>query len=307
MAKSPATRGMVLGKFMPPHMGHVYLIDFARHDVDELAVVVETEPGQPIPGELRFQWVQEMFPQIRVVHLTDRNPQDPSEHPDFWQIWHDSLVRVLPWLPDFVFASEPYGTPLAGVLGARFVPVHLLRAVVPVSGTAVRNAPMKYWEYLPRCVRPYFVRRICVFGPESTGKSTLAQDLANHFGTIAVPEYSRTYLEAQGGRLSADDFPQIARGQMASEDALALNANRVLICDTDLLLTTVWSKWPLYGSCPEWIRTEAERRQYDLYLVTDADVPWITDPATISPRRAWYLSGPLSRRTAVTGTPLPTH
>ncbi len=162
------------------------------------------------------------------------------------------------------------------------MPVDMLRAAVPISGTAVRNAPMKYWEYLPRCVRPYFVRRVCVFGPESTGKSTLVQDLASYFGTTAVPEYARTHLEAQGGAICAEDFPPIARGQMASEDALAMNANRVLICDTDLLLTTIWSDW-LFGSCPEWIRAEAERRQYDLYLVTDVDVPWISDSVRFLP------------------------
>src|SRR5437868_2896099 len=138
MTRSP-TRGMVLGKFMPPHLGHAYLIDFARHYVDDLAVVVETEPGQPIPGELRFQWVREMYPQTRVLHLTDGNPQDPAEHPDFWPIWRDSLARILPWRPDFVFASETYGARLAEVMGARFVPVDMARATLPISGTAVRN------------------------------------------------------------------------------------------------------------------------------------------------------------------------
>jgi len=283
---------MVLGKFMPPHRGHQYLIDFARHYVDELAVVVETAPGQPIPGELRFQWVREMFPQARVIHLTDVNPQDPSEHPDFWQIWHDSLVRVLPWQPDYVFASEPYGTPLAQVLGATFIPVDLPRSTIPISGTAVRADPMRYWEDLPRLVRPYFARRVCVFGPESTGKSTLTKDLARHFQTVAVPEYARTHLETRPSPeepLTADDFEKIARGQIASEDALALNANRVLICDTDLLLTTIWSDW-LCGSCPDSIRQAAENRTYDLYLVTDVDVPWVADAVRYLPeeRRTFF-------------------
>lgn len=282
MASSERTHGLVLGKFMPPHLGHVYLIDFARHYADELTVVVETEPDQPVPGDLRFRWVREMFPEVNVVHLTDCNPQDPSEHPDFWNIWRQSLTSILPRPVDFVFASETYGTKLAEVLDARFVPVDTSRSSVPVSGTAIRESPLVHWDYIPRIARPYFARRVCIFGPESTGKSTLTADLARHFETVAVPEYARTHLEMQEGHISESDIPLIARGQMAAEDALAFNANRLLFCDTDLLLTTIWSDW-LYQSCPDWIRTAAEHRTYDLYLVTDVDVPWVEDSVRYLP------------------------
>ena len=78
---------MVLGKFLPPHLGHVYLIEFAREYVDDLSVVVGTLRAEPIPGELRFLWMRELFPDVRVVHLTDENPQHPEEHPEFWRIW----------------------------------------------------------------------------------------------------------------------------------------------------------------------------------------------------------------------------
>jgi HTH-type transcriptional regulator, transcriptional repressor of NAD biosynthesis genes len=276
------TTGMVLGKFMPPHLGHVYLVEFARNYVDQLTVVVGTLQAEPIPGELRFRWMRELFPDVNVVHHTDENPQEPAEHPDFWRIWHDSLMRVLPGRPDFVFASEDYGWKLAEVLQGRFIPVDKARGVMPVSGTAVRRDPLGNWQYLPRCVRPYFARRVCVFGPESTGKSTLAGRLAEHFQTVVVPEYARILGEAQNGKLSLDDMECIARGQIASEEALARNANRVLICDTDVLITTIWSD-VLYGSCQPWIRAEAERRTYDLYLLTDVDVPWVRDPVRYLP------------------------
>jgi NadR type nicotinamide-nucleotide adenylyltransferase len=304
---------MLLGKFMPPHLGHVYLGEFARSYVEDLTIVVCSVRAEPIPGDLRYAWMRELFPDVRVVHLTDEIPQEPAEHPDFWRIWHDSLMRVLPARPDCVFASEDYGWKLAEVLGAEFVPVDRARAAVPVSGTAVRTDPGAHWEYLPRCVRPYFVRRVCVFGPESTGKTTLARDLAAHFGTVMVPEYARALLEAQDGRLGPADIPRIARGQVASEDALARNARRLLVCDTDLLTTTIWSD-TLFGSCPEWIRHEADRRTYDLYLLMDVDVPWVADPVRYLPagrqcfldrcrreleargRRHVLLSGPWERR-----------
>jgi HTH-type transcriptional regulator, transcriptional repressor of NAD biosynthesis genes len=267
---------MVLGKFLPPHAGHVYLVEFAKRWVEDLTVVVGTLEREPIPGALRYEWMRELLPGVRVVHLTDENPQYPEEHPDFWDIWRNSLLRVLPNKPDYVFASETYGLKLAEVLGAEFVPVDLTRGAVRISGTQVRTDPIASWEHIPDVVRPYFVRRVCVFGPESTGKSTLAEKLAVRYATQLVPEYARTLLESKGGKVELADMELIARGQLASEDALARRANRTLICDTDTLTTVIWSE-ALYGTCEPWIREEARRRRYDLTLLCDVDVPWVAD------------------------------
>lgn len=280
--KKRPTRGMVLGKFLPPHNGHMFLFNFAQNYVDELTILVESLPDQPIPGELRYEWVRDMFPKVTVLHLTDANPQDPSEHPDFWNIWKTSLDRILSHPIDFVFASEDYGWKLAEVLSAKFIPVDIARAAVPVSGTAIRENPFEHWEFLPSIVRSYFAKRICIFGPESTGKSTLTRDLAKHFQTRFVPEYARTHLEQRGGKIELADIPSIAKGQMASEDALALQGDKLLFCDTDLITTTIWSDW-LFGECPKWLKTEADRRLYDLYLLTDVDVPWVGDAVRYLP------------------------
>ena len=283
------TTGMLLGKFMPPHLGHVYLGEFAGRYVDRLTIVVCSLASEPIPGELRHRWMRELFPFDGVVHLTDELPQQPDDHPDFWALWKAALQRVLPGRPDFVFASEDYGRPLAEVLGGRFVPVDRARGAVPTSGTSIRTDPMRHWDYLPRCVRPYFVKRVCVFGPESTGKTTLARRLAEDFGTAWVPEYARSLLEAQGGKLEATDLPRIVRGQLASEDALARNARKVLICDTDPLTTLVWSE-VLYGACDPLVREQAMKRTYDLYLLLDVDVPWVDDVVRYLPenRRGFF-------------------
>ncbi len=274
---------MILGKFLPPHMGHQYLMDFALNYVERLTVVVGTLDAEPIPGELRCAWVKEMCPRAEVVHLIDENPQEPHEHPDFWQIWHDSLRRVLPSGPDYLFASEDYGFKLAEILGARYIPVDHGRSLRPISGTALREAPMTNWEFIPPCVRPHFVRRVCIMGPESTGKSVLAKRLADHYRTVYVSEYARGYIELKDNNVDPDDFSFIARGHMASEDALARQANRILVCDTDLITTIIWSDL-LKGHCPDWIREEADRRQYHLYLVTDVDAPWVDDPQRFFPK-----------------------
>ena len=228
--------------------------------------------------------MRELFPFENVIHLTDELPQEPAEHPDFWTLWRTALLRVLPSKPDFVFASEQYGWRLAEELGAKFVPVNAARSAVPVSGTAIRTDPAAHWDYIPRCVRPYFVKRVCVFGPESTGKTTLARTLAAHFRTAWVPEYARTLLEARGGDVRFEDMEAIARGHIASEDALARNANRVLISDTDPLATRIWSD-VLFGRVPDYVRQQADSRAADLYLLCDADVPWVPDAVRYLPER----------------------
>ncbi|MBD2420323.1 AAA family ATPase [Anabaena cylindrica FACHB-243] len=267
---------MILGKFMPPHLGHKYLVDFARNYVDDLTVLVCSIQSEPIPGDLRYCWMKQIFSDVNVVHVTDENPQEPKDDPNFWQIWYDSIRRVLPTGPDYVFASEDYGWKLAEILGASYIPVDHGRNLVPVSGTQIRQNSLTNWRYLPESVRPYFVRRVCIFGAESTGKSTLTQNLANHYHTVYVSEYARGLLDFKGGHCDFTDIPLIARGQMASEDALVHQANKVIFCDTDLITTTIWSD-VLFGKCPRWIEEEGNRRQYDLYLLLDVDVPWVND------------------------------
>jgi NadR type nicotinamide-nucleotide adenylyltransferase len=275
---------MILGKFLPPHAGHQYLVDFARHFCERLTVLVCSLAREPIPGELRYAWMRELFPQVRTVRVSDELPQEPGEHPRFWEIWRETIHRAVPERIDYVFASECYGERLAAELGATYVPVDLGRSAVRVSGTAIRAAPLEHWEHIPACVRPYFVKRVCLSGPESTGKSTLARDLAAHFRTVHVPEFARGWLDQRQGVCTPADIPLIARGQVAAEDALARQANRVLFCDTDLLLTTIWSE-VLFGDCPPELREAADRRTYDLYLLLDVDVPWVDDAQRYLPDR----------------------
>ncbi len=281
--------GLILGKFLPPTLGHQYLIDFARAFVRELTVIVGTLQREPIPGALRYEWVQEMAPGVRVVHLTDENPQYPEEHPHFWSIWRTSIRKFVPRGPEIVFASEDYGRRLAEILGARYVPVDHGRELVPVSGTAVREDPLGNWRYLPPCVRPYFVLRVCIIGPESTGKSTLARDLARKYETVYVHEYARPLIDAHGGEVTPALFEDIVRGQAAAEAALARQANRLLFCDTDAFTTSLWHEI-FYGNCPSFIREEAERRTYHLYLLADFDTPYVADAQRNHPeRRAWFF------------------
>ena len=114
-------------------------------------------------------------------------------------------------------------------------------------------------------------RRVVVTGSESTGKSTLARDLAAHYGTAVCGEFVRDYLDRRGGVLDASDVEPIARGQIALQDAHA-----GFIFDTDLISTVVYARH-YYGVCPEWIVEAARARRAGLYLLLDVDVPWVPD------------------------------
>jgi len=136
------------------------------------------------------------------------------------------------------------------------------------------------------------MRRVVVTGSESSGKSTLAADLARHFGTAWVPEYARRYLDEKlattGQQLDASDVEPIARGQILAEDRAAIHAKRLLVLDTDLVSTTVYARH-YYGTCPEWIERAARDRVADLYLLCDIDVPWVADPARDLPHMREHM------------------
>jgi NadR type nicotinamide-nucleotide adenylyltransferase len=132
------------------------------------------------------------------------------------------------------------------------------------------------------------VRKIAVTGPESTGKSMLAEGLARVFHTTWVPEFAREYLETLGRPYEEQDIVEIARGQLAAEDAMAEKAGGVLFCDTELLVTKIWSEVK-YKRCDSWILERLQSPGYDLYLLCDIDLPWQYDPLREHPDLRQFL------------------
>ena len=120
-------------------------------------------------------------------------------------------------------------------------------------------------------------KRILILGPESTGKSTLAEKLAKHFAEPWVPEVAREYLEKLDRPYAYDDLLQIGKQQMRTEDELAMQAQNYLFCDTDLRVIQVWSQHR-YGKVDPWVLEELARRTYDLILLCAPDLPWQADP-----------------------------
>jgi len=118
--------------------------------------------------------------------------------------------------------------------------------------------------------------RVVLTGSESTGKSVLAIQLAEHYGAEFAPEFVRAFAASKGAPLEFEDTDEIARGQIALEDQHAARAHNLLIQDTDLLSTVVYSGH-YYGRCADWIRDSALERRPDLYLLLEIDVPWVAD------------------------------
>ena len=123
--------------------------------------------------------------------------------------------------------------------------------------------------------------KVVMFGPESTGKTTLSKQLARHYNSVWVPEYAREYLQNKWNNerkiCEPDDLLPIAEGQMQLENNLAQKTDSVLICDTDLLETKVYSEAYYIGSCDPTLEKYALENTYDLYFLTYIDTPWEGD------------------------------
>jgi HTH-type transcriptional repressor of NAD biosynthesis genes len=271
-----AERGLIVGKFYPPHRGHKYLIDFAASQVNELTVIVCQKSHESPPGELRAAWLREIHPDVNVLLIDDTYDEQDS------RVWAENSIRWLGAAPDVVFTSEDYGDRFAYFLGCQHVQVDKARQVVPVSGSQVRSAPFSCWEYLEPPVRGWYARRVCLVGAESTGKTTLAQSLAEHYQTLWVPEYGREYsaqkLAREGGYFwRSEEFAHIAQTQCEREDEAARRANKVLICDTDAFATSIWHRRYHDDRSPEVECIVAAHRRPDLYLLTDVSTPFVQD------------------------------
>jgi NadR type nicotinamide-nucleotide adenylyltransferase len=132
------------------------------------------------------------------------------------------------------------------------------------------------------------IRKIAVTGPESTGKSILAEQLAAHYKTTWVPEYAREYLDHLGRPYEEKDIVAIARGQLSREALKFEQASGFFFCDTELLVTKIWSEVK-YNRCHPWILKSIATHRYDLYLLCDIDLPWQYDPLREHPDQRQYL------------------
>jgi len=269
------TTGIVIGKFYPPHKGHRFLIEKAIQNVDDLTVIICHKGGQKISGDLRASWIRETVPGVKTIVINDIYPEDDSK------AWAQYTLEILGFAPDFVFTSEDYGEVYCRYLGSKHISIDRDRNTIPISASQIRANPFACWEYLDPPVKAYFTRRICVIGAESTGTTTLARALASHYQTSMVPEFGRLYYEGRMESLATSgwetsEFIFIAQEQNKLEDTLAQYCNKILICDTDSFATYIWHERYM-GYTSHAVDLVNLNRKYELYLLTDVDIPFIQD------------------------------
>jgi len=134
--------------------------------------------------------------------------------------------------------------------------------------------------------------RVAVTGPESTGKTTLCQDLAQHYNALWAPEYARTYLEELQAPYDQEDLLKMAKGHVHAQEALIAQhpEARLLVTDTEMLVMHIWSQHSYQQTHP-WITAQMQQQPYDLYLLTNIDLPWQPDPLREHPElRAFFFN-----------------
>jgi NadR type nicotinamide-nucleotide adenylyltransferase len=267
--------GAVIGKFLPFHTGHRRLIETALARADRVSVIVVARATDAIPGELRARWIREAVPDVEVVLLDqDAVELDADDTPG----WAAETIRALGRAPDVVFTSEAYGDAWAKTMGCDHVLVDRRRRTVPVSGTRIRRDPLGNLAFLRGGARGHYVKRVLLLGAESTGKTTLARALADHYETVWNPELGHMYTWFREEGLAdwrSAEFTLIAQLQNWYEDFLAEHANRVLFCDTDAWTTGLFHQEYVGRRSPT--VDAVAGRDYDLAILCDVGTPFRQD------------------------------
>jgi len=277
--------GLVFGKFQPVHLGHVGLIKFAQSQCDHLYVLLCVSPNDPIPGKMRLNWLLDLFKNdINIeVRITDvQLPNVPYSSKMVSKVWSQYLKEIFPDV-NCLFTSERYGDFTAEFMGIKHIIFDNDRDENFVSGTKIRNHPFVYWNYIPDVVKPYFVKKICISGTESTGKSVMAEKLAKRYHTEFVQEWGRIICPASDS-CTLDMIMEIGKSHAKDLNEKVIKANKVLFSDTDLNTTKMYSFF-LFDKIPTFADWIEEANHFDLHLFLENDSPFIQDGTRLSEER----------------------
>lgn len=257
--------GVVFGTFAPAHLGHYNMIVKAKRENDGCVVIVsgsKDDRGDKVGLSLqkRFRYMRELFADEENVYVTYVNEDEIPQYPDGWNQWYELIVQAIQSATELTNTNKTWyvGEHEYKVeLEKRFLKsknsestqrVKLLdRSSLPISGTQVRDNPLKHWNYITRPFRRHFSNNILLTGTASTGKSTLTRDLARSFGSPFTEEYARQYEEESNIRdeeLDANDFNYLASGMFAeNKKAIQSPANNgIMFADSNVLTTKFYSR-----------------------------------------------------------------
>ncbi|PWC13240.1 multifunctional transcriptional regulator/nicotinamide-nucleotide adenylyltransferase/ribosylnicotinamide kinase NadR [Brenneria roseae subsp. americana] len=288
--------GVVFGKFYPLHTGHIYLIQRACSQVDELHVILGyDEPRdrllfenssmsqQPTVSD-RLRWLLQTFKYQKNIRIHAFNEQGMEPYPHGWDVWSKGIQAFMQGKsiePNFVYTSEEQDAPqYRKHLGIETILIDPQRSFMSISGSQIRHDPFRYWEYIPTEVKPFFVRTVAILGGESSGKSTLVNKLANIFNTTSAWEYGRDYVFSHLGgdemALQYSDYDKIALGQAQYIDFAVKYANKVAFIDTDFVTTQAFCK-KYEGREHPFVQALVDEYRFDLVILLENNTPWVAD------------------------------
>lgn len=271
-------RGLTLGKFAPLHKGHQLVIETALAEMDEVIVIIYDAPeSTKVPLNVRSNWLKKLYPQIKVLEAWD-GPTEVGDTPEIKQKHEDYVITTLKirGISHF-YSSEFYGKHMSEALGAVNRLVDPLRHVVPVSGTKIRENPFMFRAYIDPIVYRDLITNVVFLGAPSTGKTTIAERMAQEYCTVWMPEYGREYWETHQveRRLSLEQLVEIAEEHLKLEENLLCQADRYLFTDTNAITTFMFSHYYHGNALPRLIElANFVTSRYDLVFLCDIDVPY---------------------------------
>lgn len=286
--------GVFPGKFFPPHRGHLHAAINAATMCERLYVVVSDnmeianrkceECGiRPLPLKTRARWMAQELKGFDHIHVLILDETGIPPYPEGTQPWSLKLINTVPEKFHAIFGGEPeyQDTYMQNFQNVDYVLYDYTRTRYAVSGTAVRDNPLKHWDYILGAARRHFAKRILITGTESCGKSTLAKYLAKIYHTSwTVEEYGREFIEEElggcGEAITREDFIRIAGVQRELEEQALRNANRVVFFDSDAVTTYYYGKMYLNEYIDE-LKMYIDPSRYDLTFFCSPNVPWVED------------------------------
>jgi NadR type nicotinamide-nucleotide adenylyltransferase len=272
------SHGLYLGKFAPFHAGHEHVINEALKTVEHLTVLIYEAPGlTEVPLARRANWIREFNPEIEVIESPD-GPTDVTYEITGMQEHEQYVLKKLGERKiTHFFSSEPYGEHMSVALGAIDIRIDQGRECVPISATKIREDLYAHRRFLSPKVYFDHLTKVVLIGAPSTGKSTLAEKLAEHFKTTHMPEYGREYWELNNiqRRLTPEQLLEIAIVHRERELVLAHEANQYFFIDTNALTTKVFSQYYHGDSLPGLSELSNETKErYDLVILCGDDIPY---------------------------------
>ena len=279
---------IVLMTALVPTIGHKYLIDFAKNLSGwggVVNVIVGTLDREPVKGVDRFMAFTKTYlndTKVKIHWLNRDVPQEPSEHPDFWNVWRDIVREFVDVKSDDYFvASELYGMDMANVLGCKFMTCNRYRETVQISGTEVRSDLEDNFEFILPAFQKHIRKTVTVFGAESCGKTTMTRWLSKELNGHFVPEWAREYLETVGAEITDEKMRAIIHGQHALQQTAQndLFDKPFIFQDTDLFSTLGYYRLWGGGTDQDFDLVEylAKRNKSDLYIVMNDQIPFEED------------------------------